>query len=96
MVGVSVFMKHSINSGHYLAPSPCSALILAHRGNYRLAFGTLLVPAVITIALLSLARFLYPRPEDLEGNTQNMQSCGPAAFILALFDGRCSGGCGVC
>ena len=57
------------------------ALILAHRGNYRLAFGTLLVPAIITIALLSLARFLYPRPEDLEANTQNMQSAGlPRSF----------------
>jgi MFS family permease len=61
------------------------ALILAHRGNYRLAFGTLLVPAVITIALLSLARFLYPRPEDLEANTQNMQAAGlPRSFWIYL------------
>jgi MFS family permease len=61
------------------------ALILAHRGNYRLAFGTLLVPAIITVALLSLARFLYPRPEDLEGNTQNVQSAGlPRSFWIYL------------
>jgi MFS family permease len=61
------------------------ALILVHRGNYRLAFGTLLVPAVITITLLSVARFLYPRPEDLESNAPNMQAAGlPRTFWIYL------------
>jgi MFS family permease len=61
------------------------ALILAHRGNYRLAFGTLLVPAVITIALLFLARLLYPRPEDLETKTQDMHAEGlPRSFWIYL------------
>src|ERR1700677_4408652 len=50
------------------------ALILAHRGSYALAFGTLLVPAIITLALLSVARLVYPRPEDLEANPPNMQA----------------------
>lgn len=50
------------------------ALILARRGDYRLAFGTLLVPAVITIILLLVARFVYPRPEDLEAKTQSIQT----------------------
>jgi MFS family permease len=52
------------------------ALILAHRGSYRLAFGTLLVPAVITFILLLVARFVYPRPEDLEAKTQYIQTTG--------------------
>lgn len=52
------------------------ALILAHRGDYRLAFGTLLIPAVITIVLLLIARLLYQRPEDLEANTPNLQAKG--------------------
>lgn len=52
------------------------ALILARRGDYRLAFGTLLVPAVITILLLLVARFLYPRPEGLETKAQNIQTKG--------------------
>jgi MFS family permease len=52
------------------------ALILARRGDYRLAFGTLLVPAVITIILLLVARFVYPRPEDLEAKTQSIQTTG--------------------
>jgi len=42
------------------------ALVLARRHDYRLAFATLLVPAILTLVLLSIARFLYPRPEDLE------------------------------
>jgi MFS family permease len=61
------------------------ALILFHRGNYRLAFGTLLVPAIFTITLLSVARFLYPRPEDLEANAPNMQAAGlPRSFWIYL------------
>jgi MFS family permease len=52
------------------------ALILARRGDYRLAFGTLLVPAFITIIFLLVARFLYPRPEDLEAKSQNLQTKG--------------------
>ena len=61
------------------------ALILVHRGNYRLAFGTLLVPAIITITLLSVARFLYPRPEDLEAKRSNMQAAGlPRSFWIYL------------
>lgn len=37
------------------------ALILAHSGNYRFAFGTLLVPVMLTLILLAIARVLYPR-----------------------------------
>lgn len=42
------------------------AFILAHRGEYRLAFGALLIPAVITLLLLTTARLAYPQPGDLE------------------------------
>lgn len=52
------------------------ALILVQRGNYRLAFATLLIPAIITISLLLVARFVYPRPEDLEVKAQNIQATG--------------------
>ncbi len=40
--------------------------ILAHRGSYSLAFAVLLVPALINLGFLFLARILYPRPQDLE------------------------------
>jgi predicted MFS family arabinose efflux permease len=42
------------------------AVILARGGRYQLAFGVLLAPALVTLALLAVARLLYPRPEDLE------------------------------
>jgi MFS family permease len=61
------------------------AFIFAHRGYYQLAFGTLLVPAIMTVLLLSAARFLYPRPEDLETKTQTLGSAGlPRSFWIYL------------
>jgi MFS family permease len=42
------------------------AAVLAYRGDYHRAFALLAVPAVITVGLLLLARYLYPRPQDLE------------------------------
>jgi MFS family permease len=42
------------------------AAVLASRGNYRDAFAVLLVPALITLAFVAVARLRYPRPQDLE------------------------------
>jgi len=42
------------------------AAVLAHQGSYHLAFAVLLVPAVINLSLVLLARVLYPKPQDLE------------------------------
>lgn len=42
------------------------ALIQAMRGEYRIAFAFLLIPAVLALATLLAARLLYPRPQDLE------------------------------
>jgi MFS family permease len=39
--------------------------VLAARHDFRLAFAALAIPAAITLLLLGIARFLYPRPEDL-------------------------------
>lgn len=41
------------------------AAVVARRGDYRAAFAILLVPALITLALIVAARFLYPHPEEL-------------------------------
>jgi MFS family permease len=61
------------------------AFILAHRGYYKLAFGTLFVPAIMTVLLLSVARFLYPRPEDLETNAKSLQGARlPRSFWTYL------------
>lgn len=52
------------------------SVVLAHRGQYRLAFAILLVPAIITLLLLMVARLLYPRPEDLETAATTIESKG--------------------
>jgi MFS family permease len=61
------------------------ALVLAGRGNYRTAFAVLLVPAIVTLCLLIVARFLYPKPEDLEVSVPNVQPTGlPRVFWIYL------------
>ncbi len=52
------------------------AAILAHRGQYRIAFATLLIPACITAVLIAVTKFLYPRPEDLEPHSPAIQAAG--------------------
>jgi predicted MFS family arabinose efflux permease len=42
------------------------ALILYCGGGYRTGFGVLLLPALLCLATLVLARFLHPRPHELE------------------------------
>jgi predicted MFS family arabinose efflux permease len=42
------------------------AAVLAHGGSYQEAFAVLLVPAVINLSLVLLARWLYPTPQDME------------------------------
>lgn len=71
------------------------AAVVAHRGNYRDAFAVLLVPAVVTLAVLTIARFLYPRPEDLAVHAPEVRPegfsrpfwiyLGAAALIAAGF-----------
>jgi len=42
------------------------AAILARNGSYQEAFAVLLAPAVINLTLVLIARWLYPKPEDME------------------------------
>jgi MFS family permease len=71
------------------------AAIVAQRGNYRAAFAILLAPALVTLAVLLVARFLYPRPEELETQSSEVRSrtlprmfwlyLGAAALVAAGF-----------
>jgi MFS family permease len=71
-------------SGALLGPL-LVALVLAHRGEYRIAFGTLLVPAIMTLLLLSVARLIYPRPQDLEKSPPDMHAAGlPRSFWIYM------------
>jgi len=61
------------------------AVVLAHRGSYRTAFAVLLVPAVLTVTLLIVARFLYPQPEGLGTSVRKMETGGlPRVFWIYL------------
>jgi MFS family permease len=62
------------------------AFVLAHRGQYRVAFATLLIPAVITAVLIVVTKFLYPRPEDLEAHppTIHAEGMGRAFWIYLV------------
>lgn len=52
------------------------AAILAWRGDYRLAFGLLLIPGALTILALLVARARFPQPADLAGTTPPLTSQG--------------------
>jgi MFS family permease len=61
------------------------ALILANRGSYHEAFAVLLVPALINLAFVAIARLLYPRPQDLDSSPPEISASGlPRVFWLYL------------
>jgi hypothetical protein len=61
--------------GALFGPLLVTAVLVA-RGDYRNAFAILLVPALIVLALLVVARWLYPRPEQFESAAQNLRARG--------------------
>jgi MFS family permease len=61
------------------------AAVLFWRGDYRLAFAALLIPAIICLTLLLIARWLYPRPEEMEEEPPNLYVEGlPRVFWIYL------------
>jgi predicted MFS family arabinose efflux permease len=62
------------------------AAVLAHGGSYREAFAVLLVPAVMNLSLVLLARLLYPKPQDMETSPPAIGGSGlPRMFWIYLF-----------
>ena len=61
------------------------ALVLWRRGGYHLAFAILLAPALVSLALLLLARRLNPHPRELEpaGHAVAMRGFGTRYWIFA-------------
>jgi MFS family permease len=71
-------------SGAMIGPLAVAAA-LAWRHDYHLAFAVLLVPALINLAFVGLARLLYPRPQDLETAPQSVSTSGlPRVFWIYL------------
>ena len=52
------------------------ATVLYLNGGYRISFAILLVPALLALAVLLVARALYPRPRDLEAVTVELKTKG--------------------
>jgi MFS family permease len=52
-------------TGATLGPLVVSIMLYYH-GTYQMSFFMLLIPGVCALAVLTAARFLYPRPQDLE------------------------------
>lgn len=70
--------------GAMVGPLAVSA-VLAYNHNYREAFAILLVPAVINLSLVFLARCLYPKPQDMEPRPQaTVRTDLPRAFWIYL------------
>jgi MFS family permease len=72
--------------GAMFGPLAVAALLLLKGRDYRLAFAALLVPALITLAFVLLARLLYPRPQDLETTPPSIATTAalPRAFWIYL------------
>lgn len=61
------------------------AAVLAQRGSYHTAFAVLLIPALINLSLVLLARWLYPRPQEMESAPPVMQGKGlPRIYWIYL------------
>ena len=61
------------------------AAVLALRHDFHLAFAALAVPAAVNLALVLVARVLYPRPQDLEPSTPRSSDAGlPGVFWVYL------------
>jgi predicted MFS family arabinose efflux permease len=59
--------------------------VLAATGRYELAFATLVIPAVLTLATLALARRTYPQPPGVAARPADLDATGlPPAFWLYL------------
>ena len=79
--------------GATVGPLLVSAVLFYQKQNYHLAFGILVVPAIIAVSILFYCKHLYPSPEELEIKTTSIVSQGfnkrfwiyvlAAAFIAA-------------
>jgi predicted MFS family arabinose efflux permease len=59
--------------------------VLALRGQYQIAFALLLIPALVTLTILLVARLTYPRPEEMETNPPDIRTEGlPRVFWVYL------------
>ncbi len=60
-------------------------IVIATQNNYSAAFASLAIPAVLALSVWLMARWLYPRPQDLEPTTSELKTQGfPRAYWIYL------------
>lgn len=61
------------------------AAVLYVQGEYTTGYAILLIPAILALGVLTTARLLYPRPQDLEISQPKLQASGfPRAFWVYI------------
>ena len=61
------------------------AAVLALRGEYQIAFAVLLIPALVTLSILIVARLTYPRPHEMDATPPDVKAGGlPRVFWVYL------------
>lgn len=65
------------------------AAVLAWRGDYRIAFAVLLIPALAALAVLAIGRLLHPRPQDLEPAARSISAHGFSRGFWIYVAGTC-------
>jgi MFS family permease len=61
------------------------AFVLGSRGNYHEAFAVLVVPALINLTLVAIARFAYPTPADLEPSPAKKKASRKLPHLFWLY-----------
>jgi predicted MFS family arabinose efflux permease len=71
-------------SGALVGPLAVAGVLALH-GQYQTAFALLLIPALITLSIMLVARLTYPRPEEMETNPPDIRTEGlPRIFWIYL------------
>jgi MFS family permease len=71
--------------GALVGPLAVAGVLAVRHGGFRFAFALLAVPAAIMLAILLVARVLYPRPEEMETDPPDVRTEGlPRAFWIYL------------
>ena len=65
------------------------SLILFRHGEYRTGFAVLLIPAVITIAIVVTARHFFPNPRQLDAAVPMQAKGFPTSYWMYLLGGGC-------
>jgi len=63
--------------------------VLLWRGDYRMSFAVLLLPALAALALLMIGRAVYPRPQDLEPAGRTIATHGFSRAFWVYVSGTC-------